>query len=1745
MFASQISRFAVLILLLVPVMAPAADFIWIEGEEIAEHPDGGADKWGYRTGPMGPAEMFAGRSSVSWQYSGEKAAEDFPEEGVVFAWRFEADRDGRRDLWMRLGYEWIRSNFDWRLDGGKWRTVSNDEALLDLQEPATFVSLGWLKVGAVDLAAGKHTLQLRHKPSVETDGKGREKPTRTLFLLDAVLLTDDQFRPNGPHKPGADYKAPIDRRAAETVFELPGAESPAHRTSVKLSGVWEYARWDELDPQPETRLAGDTSLPDLDRLFWYGIEVPSERNAARPEFNLAHRSIYRTRVDVPDDYQGRGFMLEFEQFSMVASVFVNGIHCGASKNMYARWACDVSKAIRPGQVNQIAVVIKDPYYAIDPSLSNKPLVEKYGLRAFYRVPVAKVTMEAICRMVDMPINVGADNLIKVGLWEPVHLVTVGPVYTEDAFAKPSVAREELGLELTLRNPADRAVAVTVENRIRPWSDSGLGQVEKTFAPATVKLAAGEEKVVKLTEKWADPDLWWPDDPNLYVVETVIKREGKEIDRKHTRFGFRQWEWTRGDLFMLNGRPWQVYGDLNRTPDPADFPAFAHRRGSPIYRFWRAEGWGGKTRREIMDIMDEGGVIVRDSALWDGQVGNYGMGLVETIDGERTYRRSLISNIIDQARAWVRANRNHPSIMIWSLENEVTYINAGNRGMSEEFEPGMRIYGEAVMETDPTRPVMIDGANALRPPSEWEGVGEDVKALGHLPVNGAHYLEDNPMGITGYPDDGYHVKDFWGGDFRQRGKWPVLMDRPTFHGEYFFGNGWSTGKLAVFGGEDVYMGVPQRKATRSLIMRMMTEGLRWSNGTAAWHFWDSGAGPEAQQKVAYSPIAVLVREWNWSFAGGDRIGRTLKVLNQTSSDAPIRWRWSLEVGGKTVASDEATVSLPIGGRTEPISISFETPKVSRRTSGTFNLEAFRNGRRIFHDAKQVWLIVPEGTKPRREGRILVLDPEGEVKARLKDRGIGFTAVRSAQELMDRDARLIVIGRDAIGSGKASDVMWQHLVLSGTNVLVLEQEHPLHYRSLPADFEPTTRGGSIMFPQDLAHPVFDGLGRADFFCWSDGHRSYKNAYRKAQRGARSLLHGDIDLSCTMLSQCRLGDRVMVLCQALVGQKLATDPVARRLFDNMLRYSMDYEAVRKDTAVVLPEGSGRGQLLDQIRLQAEPAEDPLAALDAGQIAIVDATSENLRRLVDAKDRVRQYTGEGGWLMLWGLTPQGLATFNNLVGVDHLIRPFTMERVDLAMPRHSLAAGLGARDVVMEAERLWRWSATMWMSDDEFSYVVDLDDVAPFATINGLDPETKPARTSAPRNVVNGYTRQKHWKFIYFIDISDGEPAEVTFDLPHQETLTALDIIPNAHYRKPRELRVEFDNDPSKTFTFEIEPAPERQSLELPRPVDAEKVRLILEDFAPDEGRPVAGFENVWLFAKRSDTFREKVQPLLNIGGLVAYPSGKGGILLNQLNVPEVEENPENAPKRAAIMRTVLSNLHATFGGAQVVVPGAPNVRYEPIAIDEARFNAYSLHGKDPGWFRDRRAGDATLTGLKTGRQTLAGVDFKLQDLMTSPTRSVIMLAGDGSKVQAEKVQGIEIGRKAQALFFLHTYHEGRRTARWRRQLESRPDRAETDPVVFRYRVNYADGQNLDVPVVLDKAVGHWLQADPGDLKHAALATAQSAPDHRELKICLYAMQWTNPRPGVAIQSVDLLPGTVKNAPQWGAPALIGITAARTREP
>ena len=1679
------------------VPARAADeYVWLEAEKPTRAGiEGKAGGWGNK-------QFLSEESWLQVSLTPQEAARRLPKEGALLEYDFLVKKAGPYEVWNRIGMEFVRTPFDWRIDGAAWQTITPDMLTADLMEIDFWCEVAWIKMGRADLAEGKHTLQIRivqgqrdeKKKQRGADGKETEvvtkAPDKVLYTSDALCLCNGAFRPNGRFKPDAEWQTADDKKAAETVFEIKGGAKPEDRAETSLKGLWQVCRYDEQEVVDRSGPA--RTLPDASKVFWTSIQVPGNKFEVKPELRFCHRFVYRTRAGIPADLAGRSFHLRLPSINMIGSVMVNGQFCGWTKAMDALWECDITRAVKPGQTNEICVVIKDAYYATSEKKSGR------SCRMTFNIPRAFMEKNWVWQHFDFP--VGSGLAVQGGILEEPSLVVAGPVYTTDVFAMPSVRKKELGLEVTVFNPTAADAKVQVACEVVPAAG---GKAEKTFAAREVTVPAGKEEVLKVSEPWENPKLWWPDEPNMYQVVTTVRLDGKAADVRRTPLGFREWEWN-GPQFRLNGVPWPLWADCTAGDggkDPEATIALWQRNGQNMWRFW-GNRFGGLDRHKALDLMDARGIIVRRTGIFDGQGANYLHGLADN--------KELFDNWLAQQKAQVRSERNHPSILIWSMENEITFINSRNLGLIKEVEPHIARAARELMALDPTRPVMVDGGNCLADES--------------LPVNGGHYLES---WWRDYPDEAYtleqalsaHVKPAitWG-----KSPWRLIPDRPIFMGESYFVRGSAPGEYSQFGGEGCFTGWGEyTRLGAGLLAKMLSEGYRW-HGVAAFHFW-FGMEDSTLHYNSWKPVCVLCREWNWTLAGGTDVGRTLKVFNDTRSESPIEMAWELKVGGKNAGGAKKTFALA-PGRHEEAAVTVKVPKVSNRTAGEFILTCSRGGKEVFRETKAVAVIDPDaGPKPTlTRDTLAVMDPFGSVKARLQARGTAFTEVARLDDIPAK-AKVIVIGKDALGPRDATDPRWMSLAARGSRVLALEQANPLRYLATPTDLVPTDFVGRIAFIENTSHPIFDGLDQPDFFTWSGDHVVYRGAYRKATRGAASLAHCDERLSCSAITECPVNDGLMLLAQMAVGEKLATDPVAQRLFDNMLAYAAGYVLVQNSTAVVMDEKGPAAKMLVDSGLKFDPAADVPAAIGDGKhtIVVFDATPANLKALAGAPDKVKAFTAKGGWLVAWGLTPDGLADFNKIVGVDHVLRPFEMERVTLPAVRDPILSGLTIRDVTMESgEQIFPWAGDKFLVDDEFTYVVDLDDIAPFCEIPGAKAAdtaaARKARADWPRNMVNGFTSADAWVLIHYL--GTGSPR-ASLKLPREETIDAFAIVLNTHYAVATKVNLYFDDDP-KPVVLTTKPSGERQEFSVePR----KATRLVVELADLNKADKVTGIDNLWIHVRRPADWPKRVRPLLNIGALVKYPMGDGGLILNQVCAKPSEPVPVNVQKKRAIVAALLRNLHATFSGGKVLTTA--NLKCRPVPLDD-QCNQYLT--KDRGWFD----GGRDISHLPAGTNSFGGVTYTVRDFRTSPAPSCVMLAGPGAKGQLPKeVKGLKVDGKADVLFFLHTFN---RTGDWR---PGKPD--EPPPAVFRYVVHYADGQTADVPVLYGEGVDHWIAKEPRGLKNASVAWAAPLPgDRPEEQAVVYQLQWTNPRPAVQIQGIDMLYGP--EGSRFGTPALLAITAA-----
>ncbi|MCL1887841.1 MAG: hypothetical protein FWF96_03090, partial [Kiritimatiellaeota bacterium] len=502
---------------------------------------------------------------------------------------------------------------------------------------------------------------------------------------------------------------------------------------------------------------------------------------------------------------------------------------------------------------------------------------------------------------------------------------------------------------------------------------------------------------------------------------------------------------------------------------------------------------------------------------------------------------------------------------------------------------------------------------------------------------------------------------------------------------------------------------------------------------------------------------------------------------------------------------------------------------------------------------------------------------------------------------------------------------------------------------------------------------------------------------------------------------------------------------------------------------------------------------------------------------DAVRAFITAGGSLILCGVTPEGLADYNKIVGVDHVMRPFVRERVTLPALRSRLTAGLTAADITLfSSERIFNWTAGNYVASDVFSHVVDYDDPAPFgeSTFFGY------------KNIVNGFVGADGWPLIQNFNINDdGSPYQVPIAFPKEFEFAGFTWIGNINYWPQTKVNLVFDNDRDTLLAFDTAPNNEPQVFAIDPPRKASHVTLEIAEWLPVEGKGknTIGIDNIAFKVRRPDGFYNSVKPFVNIGGLMEYEMGAGRVVLCNLLFQETEAVPENAGKKRRVLATLLRNMKAPFAAGKTLIAGMDTLAYAPVDLS-AKSTQYR---GEQGWFGDKAR---TFKDFPSGRQRMAGVPFDIYEMPTSPVPDALMLKGNGIPGDLpESITGIPVDCEADALFFLHA-------ARIDRRVDANAKRDGRWLEIARYVVHYADGETVEIPVMAERDVDNHAQPNPAVIPGAQIAWSKKFDANDDTAVA-YLMQWTNPRPDTPIATLDLLPGK-DNA---GVPALLALTAAR----
>ena len=398
---------------------------------------------------------------------------------------------------------------------------------------------------------------------------------------------------------------------------------------------------------------------------------------------------YRKALDIPKSYKNKRIQVQFDGAMSHAKVYLNGNYIGEWPYGYASFGFDVTDHVHFGGENILAV-----------RLENKENSSRWYPGA------------------------GLYRNVRMVVTNPVHVKQWGTYLTTPYIQN---GKGTVNLKTIILNPEGKAANVTVETQIL----SPAGEVVTTVSSdETLKKS---ETIAEQNLNVPQPQLWSVDTPVLYTSVTRILKNGKVLDEYKTPFGFRYFEFTNNNGFFLNGKRLQLKGvclhhDLGPLGAAVNLSALR-------YRMKLLKEMGCNAIRtshnppspEKLQLADEMGFLILDEAFDEWKHG-------KTKNGYNTLWDDWAEK---DMVAFIHRDRNHPSVIAWSVGNEVR-----EQGMKDGAKY-CKFLVDICKREDPTRPTTAGFNN-------WKGAIDnglaeivDVPGWNYKPQHYQYIHENHP------------------------------------------------------------------------------------------------------------------------------------------------------------------------------------------------------------------------------------------------------------------------------------------------------------------------------------------------------------------------------------------------------------------------------------------------------------------------------------------------------------------------------------------------------------------------------------------------------------------------------------------------------------------------------------------------------------------------------------------------------------------------------------------------------------------------------------------------------------------------------------------------------------------------------------------------------------------------------------------------------------------------------------------
>jgi beta-galactosidase len=439
-------------------------------------------------------------------------------------------------------------------------------------------------------------------------------------------------------------------------FSLSQCRRPAQelRSIVDFTGEWEFYL-DPDDASPET-LPGDSAWRMLDLPHDWSIEGDfSKDNPATPGGGALPGGVgwYRKIFDLDEQQKGRKVYVDFDGIYRNSEVWINGHYLGFRPNGYISFRYDLTPYLRFGDIaNEILVRVDN---------SMQPNSRWYSGSGIYRN-------------------------VRLVITHPVHIDHWGTFVSVYGVRADTAA---LNIRTDIRNDSGQPATVTLITHILDPSGSETA-IEKT--EVTVPLDTSATVVQDITLKVAR--FWSPDAPVLYTSHSEVLLDGIPVDELDTPFGIRTFRFDPAKGFFVNGQALKIRGVCDHHDLGCLGSAVNTRAMERQLEILKAMGCNAiRTSHNppdpgLLDLCDRMGFLVMDEAFDMWKRGK------TRFDYHMYWDEWSHIDLRDQ----VLRDRNHPSVIIWSIGNEI---------WEQGDSSGTRIARELtslIKGLDPTRPV---------------------------------------------------------------------------------------------------------------------------------------------------------------------------------------------------------------------------------------------------------------------------------------------------------------------------------------------------------------------------------------------------------------------------------------------------------------------------------------------------------------------------------------------------------------------------------------------------------------------------------------------------------------------------------------------------------------------------------------------------------------------------------------------------------------------------------------------------------------------------------------------------------------------------------------------------------------------------------------------------------------------------------------------------------------------------------